>query len=241
MILESYLLRRAVCGMTTKNYNRVFLNLTRNLRRVGYSAENLERQLADQTGDSTEWPSDDAFRVAWGSVYAYQVLNNPKIVYILKRLNEAIHRTTMEDVSVDGPLSVENIMPQQWVTNWTLPDGSKGMSFEESWNADSTDPRAVATRQRNAAVQTFGNLTVVTQVLNATASNSDWTTKKSILRDSLLPINCRLQDFDTWDESAIATRGKILFQHALKLWPHLSQNQPAIGTVTAGAKVSAAS
>ena len=40
-ILESYLLRRAVCGLDTKNYNRIFLSLTRNLRREGFSTDGL--------------------------------------------------------------------------------------------------------------------------------------------------------------------------------------------------------
>lgn len=39
--LESYLLRRAVCNLTTKAYNRIFLNLTRAVRRDGASAENV--------------------------------------------------------------------------------------------------------------------------------------------------------------------------------------------------------
>jgi len=34
-ILESYLVRRAVCNFSTKNYNRIFLGLTRTLRRDG--------------------------------------------------------------------------------------------------------------------------------------------------------------------------------------------------------------
>ena len=36
-ILESYLLRRAVCGRSTKNYNRIFLQITKALRRDGAS------------------------------------------------------------------------------------------------------------------------------------------------------------------------------------------------------------
>lgn len=63
--LESYLLRRALCGLTTKNYNRVFLALTRTLRRDGATPENLTKQLADLNGDSTEWPSNETFGEAW--------------------------------------------------------------------------------------------------------------------------------------------------------------------------------
>ena len=42
-ILESYLLRRAVCGLTTKNYNRVFLTLTRTLRNDRVPPENVRQ------------------------------------------------------------------------------------------------------------------------------------------------------------------------------------------------------
>lgn len=83
VILESYLLRRAICGLTTKNYNRVFLSLTRALRRDGMTPENLAKLLSSLTGDSTEWPSDERFAEAWHTHHAYHLLNNPKIVYVL--------------------------------------------------------------------------------------------------------------------------------------------------------------
>ena len=38
-VLESYLLRRAVCELDTKNYNRIFLSLTKSVRRDKFSAK----------------------------------------------------------------------------------------------------------------------------------------------------------------------------------------------------------
>ena len=73
-ILESYLLRRSVCGLTTKNYNRMFLAITRTLRRDGVSPENLKNHLLAQSGESVEWPTDDAFAEAWRTSYAYRIL-----------------------------------------------------------------------------------------------------------------------------------------------------------------------
>lgn len=218
--LESYLLRRAVCGLTTKNYNRIFLTLTRNLRRDGITPENLAKQLADQTGESAEWPSDAAFAEAWRTKHAYQILNNPKIVHILKRLNDTYAGNKMEVVPIESALTVEHILPQNWIEHWPLPDGGKGMSSAELWTADANDPRAVATRRRNAALQTFGNLTILSQALNSAASNSAWSEKKpELLRHSLLPINQQLHDKNTWDETAIAERGEVLLKRALRLWP----------------------
>ena len=219
--LESYLLRRAVCGLTTKNYNRIFLSLIRNLRREGVTAENLINQLHEQTGESAEWPSDEAFQEAWRTRHIYQTLNNPKIVHILKRLSATHFKSKMESLSIEGPLTVEHILPQGWLAHWPLPDGSKGMNGTELWEAAAEDPRAKATRKRNAALQTLGNLTILTQPLNSAVSNSSWEKKKpELLLHSLLPINQNLHNVEVWDETAIEKRAKELFMRAVEIWPH---------------------
>lgn len=221
-ILESYLLRRAVCGLTTKNYNRVFLGLTRTLRRDGASPKRLAELLREQTGDSTEWPSDERFGEAWRTAHAYHVLNNPKIVHILKRLSATYLTGKMEGISFSGELTVEHILPQQWQAKWLMADGSQGLLGEALWAAPKDDPQAEATRRRNAALQTMGNLTILTQSLNSSASNSEWSVKKpALLQNSLLPINQQLHAADTWDEKAIDLRGEDLLGRALNLWPRV--------------------
>ena len=218
--LESYLLRRAVCGLTTKNYNRVFLGLTRTLRRDGATPENLKKQLREQTGDSAEWPSDEKFGEAWRTKHPYQVLNNPKIVHILKRLSNTFLTGKSEAVTIESALSVEHIMPQHWEERWPLADGSKGMTNVEYWKASKDDTRADASRKRNETLQTFGNLTILSQSLNSSVSNSPWNLKKpELMKHSLLPINQFLHDVDTWDEAAIAQRSDDLLARALTVWP----------------------
>jgi uncharacterized protein with ParB-like and HNH nuclease domain len=219
-VLESYVVRRAVCGLTTKNYNRVFLTLTRNLRGEGAKPLKLTELLLSQSGESVEWPTDEDFGEAWRNTHAYQVLNNPKIVYILRKLSDTYLTSMMEDLTIEGQLTVEHIMPQQWIENWPLPDGTVGMSMTDLWEAGPDDPRAAATRRRNAAVQTLGNLTILTQPLNSAESNSAWTVKKpALLRNSLLPINQQLHDVEAWDEAVVEVRGQDLFRRALRLWP----------------------
>ena len=219
-ILESYLLRRAVCGLTTKNYNRVFLGLTRTLRREGATPVNLAKQLREQSGDSTEWPSDEKFAETWRTQHAYQVLNNPKIVHVLKRLSDTCLTGKSEAVSVESALSAEHILPQQWQEKWPLPDGSKGLTTDALWTAAKDDARADASRKRNQALQTFGNLTILTQGLNSSVSNSQWSLKKpELLKHSLLSINQHLHDVMVWDEAAIAQRSDDLLARALKVWP----------------------
>jgi uncharacterized protein with ParB-like and HNH nuclease domain len=218
--LESYLLRRAVCGLTTKNYNNIFLSLCRNLRKEGFSPENLSKQLMELKGESTEWPSDAAFGNSWRDGNAYESLGNPKLVHIFKRINETYVTGKMEALSLEGSLTVEHLLPQNWQEHWPLPDGSKGLDFIELFTAPEGDARAAASRVRNAALQTLGNLTIVTQPLNSAASNAEWKNKRSeLISHSLLPINQHLYAVETWDEKAIAARGADLFARAIKLWP----------------------
>jgi hypothetical protein len=219
LVIESYLLRRAVCGYTTKGYNRIFLTMIRFLQENGANLGNINKYLSGHEGESTKWPTDEDFGSAWQSQHAYQTLSNEKIVYVLRRIDETFLSNKHEIISIEGPLSVEHILPQGWIKNWLLPDSSKGMTYQELRDAQTGDVRADATNRRNSLLQTFGNLTILTQPLNSSLSNSAWDIKKpELLRSSLLPINQLLHDVSTWDEQAIENRSKKLFEKALGLW-----------------------
>jgi hypothetical protein len=218
-ILESYLLRRAICDLGTKNYNKVFLALTRSLRRDGFSSDRLRELLLAGAGGSTLWPSDDQFREAWLRTPSYGPLSNAKLVHILGRLNRTFMSAKSEPVVFTSTPTVEHIMPQSWQRNWPLPDGTKGLDWSELYSTPAEDERAVATRARSAVLQTMGNLTLLSSSLNAAQSNAEWATKKPALgTHSLLPINLDLQNYPVWDEAAIERRGQDLFSRALTIW-----------------------
>jgi hypothetical protein len=142
--LESYLLRRAVCNLGTKNYNRIFLALTRNLRKDGFNVATLKGLLLAQTGDSGAWPDNATFREAWLHKPLYGPLNSSKLVHLYARLNQTFMSSKSEAVTFSEQPTVEHIMPQSWEANWPLPDGSKGMDFMELLRASESDPRAAA-------------------------------------------------------------------------------------------------
>ncbi len=218
-ILESYLLRRAVCDLGTQNYNRIFLSLTRNLRKDGFSAAQLKQLLLSQTGDSVVWPDDVAFREAWLHEPLYGPLNSPKLVHLYGRLNQTYMSSKSEALTFSEQPSVEHIMPQGWIANWPFPDGSKGMEFVERYQASERDDRALNTRKRDRAVQTLGNLTILSTGLNAAQSNYGWNQKRpEMMKHSLLPLNQSLLKTKEWDESAILKRGEELFERAVRIW-----------------------
>ena len=124
-----------------------------------------------------------------------------------------------ESLTFDQQPSVEHIMPQGWLKNWPLADGAKGMDYMELYAASETDPRAVATRKRSLAIQTIGNLTILSTGLNSAQSNLPWDQKRpEMMNHSLLPLNQGLSETTSWDAHAIINRAESLFKKALAIW-----------------------
>lgn len=73
-------------------------------------------------------------------------------------------------------------------------------------------------RARNAQLQTLGNLTLLNKHLNPAASNSSFDTKLDEYKHSVLRINRYFEGLATWDEEAIAARGKALGSALCEIW-----------------------
>ena len=118
--------------------------------------------------------------------------------------------------TIQDGLQIEHIMPQQWMACWPLPDGQLVPSRID-YAVDGALQEKIETRNR--LVQTLGNLTLLTPPANASASNSSFDDKRPRLNGSLLRLNVEVAGHPTWDEQAITTRGKLLADLAVRLWP----------------------
>lgn len=220
VILESYLLRRALCNLSTKNYNRIFLSLTRTLKKDRFAPEHLRLALLAQSGDSGVWPDDTAFHEAWINKPQYEIMNNAKLVYLLGKLNNTFMSAKSEPIAFEKQPSIEHIMPQGWIDHWRFADGSAGMKWAELSQAPPDSIRAEHTRKRMALIQTLGNLTILTSELNSAQSNLPWTKKRAeMMAHSLLPINQALSGIAQWGDESIRERGEALYSRGLALWP----------------------
>jgi uncharacterized protein with ParB-like and HNH nuclease domain len=209
--LESFLVRRMVCQLNTRGYNRLFLDLLKAIQTAPEDPVSAVRAcLLSSKADSSRWPDDEEFRSAWLSVPMYMSLAKGRVRMLLEAIEMEMRTRMSEEVELKGKLSVEHLMPQNWKPNWPLPE--------------SVDP-ATAVSLRDAAVQSIGNLTLVTERLNPALSNRSWEVKKpAIQKHSLLRLNAELNkpDFAEWDEKAILARGEDLFFHATNIWPFAS-------------------
>jgi hypothetical protein len=204
-LLESFLVRRVVCELTTKNYNRLFTDIVRRLREAGsFSAASIQNQLLESTGEATRFPDDEEFGRAWLNIAAYKKLVRKRLRMILEALNSAMHTDMSEDVYIREKLTIEHLMPQTWRVHWPLPEG-------------------VTEAERDQIVHTFGNLTLLTKKLNPAISNSSWEVKRpQILTHSVLKMNHEFYEADEWSEDDITTRTQELFDLAVGIWPRPS-------------------
>ena len=121
--IMSYLVRRAICGLTPKNYNNVFLQLLKRFREGDSTAVGFHAALAALDGAASRWPRDEEFRKAWMEEPVHSRLGD--IGRIRTRLAEIENgmrspRTEEAFILPEGPLDVDHIMPDRWYEHWPL-------------------------------------------------------------------------------------------------------------------------
>jgi hypothetical protein len=212
--LESYILRRDICGLSTKNYNRFFVGIVARLRSTsGDKVDELVSYLSARTSDLDRWPDDAEWLQGWLGKDQYKGPRQPRLRYILEAIERTKRSALNEDIEIKSALSIEHIMPQKWRSAWPIP------GFEAVNSAEFDPELATLAAARDAAVNKLGNLTLLTHSLNTTVSNGPFSEKMPAVRaHSSLAINRELNGFDKWDESAINERGVSLFKTARKNW-----------------------
>ena len=170
--LESYLIRRMVCQMTTRRYNQVFISLVDVLARrsVDRADEAIVEYLASQVAFGNQWPDDQVLEEVFASAPLYRLLTRGRLRLVLEGIEAALRTNKTESQSVPRNLTIEHVMPQHWRENWPLPEGTED------------EGRAAASRDR--LIHSLGNLTLVTHNLNAALSNAPWTGETADARRS---------------------------------------------------------
>lgn len=199
--IESYLVRRLVCRLSSKNYNRIFLSFLRNFKREDHPGRETARQLLlDPKGDAVRWPTDSEFGRGWLVNPVYQWLSQGRVRMLLEAVDLQLTTNRQEQIHIKSSLTIEHIYPQE--------------------------PRAGAWPpiEQDGLVHTLGNLTLLTDRLNSSVSNGPFRRKRpEIARQSQLRLNVFFQDYgddDIWSATDIVRRGARLFETARQIWPH---------------------
>ena len=207
--LESFLVRRMICRRTTKDYNRLVLELANRLRESGLDrAEAVTAGfLREQMADARVWPSDQDVAHAIDTSPLYRLLTRGRLRLVLEGAERRLRSSgKSEQADVPRNLTIEHLMPTGWrKEEWPLPEGVD------------TD---AATYERNTLMHSIGNLTLATQKLNSSMSNAAWKSKRDELQEhSVLLLNNELLTRPTWDEEAIRSRSRRVAELVSARWP----------------------
>ena len=211
-ILESYILRRDICGLTTKAYNRLFVAVIDRIREAdGDKVEALRGTLSIRRADTDRWPAEPEWRQSWLGREQYKGQRQPRLRYVFERIEQQKRTKLNEDIEIKSALSIEHILPRGWKENWPLPGHNDTVKEDLDYY--------LRLAERDAAVNRLGNLTLLTQSLNTTVSNGPFSVKMPAVRShSSLALNRDLNELQTWDEDMIKVRGAALFEIAKQIW-----------------------
>ncbi len=218
-ILESYLVRRMVCGMTSKNYNRHFTDVIKEIYRIAkqsqkvMSVQDIHTILSKSASDSSRMPDDVELKAQLLERPIYGRIAQYKIRMILEAMDSAAHHNKAEYMPIQKNLTIEHILPEKWEKHWPLT--KEGKSAEEILEQEA---------RRNLLKNTIGNLTLLTNSLNPAISNSSWEIKRpEILKYSKSNLNRYFQieaedSVSEWNEEKILERTALLADLFIEVW-----------------------
>lgn len=200
-ILESYLVRRNVCHLTTKNYNNLFIQIIGKLdQSQSITVDSLKAVLTNFAEDTNKYPTDAEFKAAFHDEPISNA-NAREILYCISLFQIAGPKSDIRKLSSNN-YSTEHMMPQKWQANWSV----SGMDEAGKVKRDKT-------------IKTLGNLTLVTKNLNSSMKNAKWDRKREVLKQySHLQITTEYISSPNWDETRIGKRAEDLASAALKIW-----------------------
>ncbi len=199
-VLESYLTRRTICKLTTKNYNNLFLSLLGVVKKMEtITGDSIKAELLNYTEVTNRFPDDDEFKTAFHNATLVNKYSREVLYCIaLFQLNDNFQDNSKLNF---GGFSVEHMMPKKWRNKWTnLPeDANKSL--------------------RDYKLLTLGNLTLVKGKLNSSMRDSSWANKKEALRKfSTLRQTTDYTIKEDWNELEIDARAETLYKAAIQIW-----------------------
>lgn len=191
-IIETYIVRRAVCGIPTQALNKYFPTIYKSLDK-----DNMVVSLKDKLNEGIgvrRLPDDDEF---FQSLRERPLYGNKILRYVL----EEIEKYNNKEVVNFEELQVEHIMPQKLNDDWKRMLG-------DNWEL-----------VHKKFLDILGNLTLTGY--NPEYSNKPFRDKRDMkkgFKESGLRLNRELAKLNKWDEEEFKRRAKKLSKIAADIW-----------------------
>ncbi len=189
-LIESLVVRRAVCGVATNALNKIFLQLAKNFPSTDHF-QWLHRTLSSLSG-SGRFPRDTEFEAAFTTQAQY---GRGTTRFILCRLEKSFNHRETVDLST---ATIEHVLPQTMNDEWRSELG-----------ADSENIYATL-------IHTFGNLTLTGY--NSELGNLPFPEKKAKLKTTHIELNRWILEQENWREIEIQNRAQSLCRIASSIW-----------------------
>ncbi|GAA9871626.1 DUF262 and DUF1524 domain-containing protein [Helicobacter pylori] len=197
-LTESYLVRRAVCGLGANSLNKVFPSFTKHIQKNEYF-ESLKAHFGSLTNNQ-RFPDDDEFKNLFITIDFYKF---KKREYFFERLENFDRKERV----YTREYTTEHIMPQKLTEEWEKVLGQ--------------DHERIHTQY----LHTIGNLTLTGY--NQEYSNNSFQEKRDMengFKQSPLKLNQSLKDLESFGEKEIEKRANDLADWALKIWTYPNLN-----------------
>ncbi|WQR65141.1 DUF262 and DUF1524 domain-containing protein [Helicobacter pylori] len=193
-LIESYICRRAVCGLGTNSLNKVFPFVTKKIKKINY-LESIKVHFGYLT-EKQRFPNNDEFKEHFITIDFYRF---KKKKYFFERLENF---DTKEPVDTQK-CTIEHIMPQTLEEEWERDLGENFQAIHDKY------------------LHTIGNLTLTGY--NKEYSNNSFQKKRDMekgFKQSPLRLNQSLKDLEPFGEEKIKKRANDLADWALKIWTY---------------------
>ncbi len=193
-LIESYICRRAVCGLGANSLNKVFPSFTKHIQKDEYF-KSLKAHFGYLT-EKQRFPNNNEFKDCFITIDFYKFKKNK---YFFERLENFDRKERV----YTHEYTTEHIMPQELTEEW---ERDLGENFQEI---------------HDKYLHTIGNLTLTGY--NSKYSNKSFQEKQGMekgFKDSPLRLNQGLRDLESFGEEEIKKRANVLADLALKIWTY---------------------
>ncbi len=194
-LTESYICRRAVCGLGTNGLNKIFASFTKKINKDQY-LESIKAHFLSLETTKGKFPKDSEFK---DSLITIDFYNLKEKKYFFERLENF---DTKEPVDTQK-CNIEHIMPQTLTPKWQRDLGENFQAIHEKY------------------LHTIGNLTLTGY--NQEYSNKSFQEKRDMengFKQSPLRLNQSLKNLESFGEKEIEKRANVLADWALKIWTY---------------------
>jgi uncharacterized protein with ParB-like and HNH nuclease domain len=193
-LVESFVVRRAVCGVPTNPLNKLFIQLAKNFPDTNYFFW-LQRLLSSATGNG-RFPKDAEFASAFMTQPQY---GRGTTRFILCRLEKHFKHKESVDLST---ATIEHVLPQTLNQEWRNEMGLEPDKIHATF------------------VDTFGNLTLTGY--NSELGNLPFSQKKVKLGNTHIELNRWILEQTNWRAIEIERRTEELLVLAKNIWMYPS-------------------